>query len=202
MRNQQKYQLRYDVSHATGDHSFKFGVNFIHEPVLSGAFPGNQETLYSFPNDPTYYVNGNLAQFTQDYEDGASTTPAADGSFSQSVQRLGLYAQDSWRVSRHLTLNYGLRYQTTFGLFTASGHSQLENPAYLTLQQLEIPLINGAPHDDRKQFAPRLGIAYAPGNSGKTVIRAGFGMFYNDLAQGGWAPAFQGVNSSSAACAA
>jgi hypothetical protein len=129
---------------------------------------------------------------------GASTTPAGDGSFSQSVQRLAIYAQDSWRVTRHLTFNYGLRYQTTFGLFTASGHSQLENPAFLTLQALGIPLISGAPHDYRKQFGPRLGIAYSPGDSGKTVVRAGFGLFYNDLAQGGWAPAFQGVNSSSA----
>jgi hypothetical protein len=200
LRNQQKYQFRYDVSHATGDHSFKFGVNFIHEPVLSGAFPGNQETLYLFPNDPTFYTlnAANLAQFPLDYAAGASTTPAGDGSFSQSVQRLGLYAQDSWRLSRHVTLNYGLRYQTTFGLFTASGNSQLENSAYLTLQNLGISLVNGVPHDYRKQIAPRLGIAYSPGNSGKTVIRAGFGMFYNDLAQGGWATAFQGVNSSNA----
>src|ERR1700693_933872 len=44
LRNQQKYQFRYDLGHVTGDHSFKFGVNFIHEPVLGGAFPGNQET--------------------------------------------------------------------------------------------------------------------------------------------------------------
>src|SRR5712691_52202 len=56
LRNQEKYQFRYDIGHATGDHSFKFGVNFIHELVLGGAFPGNQETLYSFPNDPTFYV--------------------------------------------------------------------------------------------------------------------------------------------------
>ena len=56
LRNQQKYQFRYDLGHATGKHSFKFGVNFIHEPVLSGAFPGNQETLYTFPEDPTFYV--------------------------------------------------------------------------------------------------------------------------------------------------
>jgi hypothetical protein len=114
------------------------------------------------------------------------------------VQRLAFYAQDSWRINPHLTLNYGLRYQTTYGLFTASGRSQLENPAYLTLQQLGIPLVHGVPQDYRKQFAPRLGIAYSPGQSGKTVIRAGFGMFYNDLAQGGWAEAFQGVNNSSA----
>ncbi len=198
LRNQEKYQVRYDIGHATGDHSFKFGVNFIHEPVLAGAFPGNQETLYSFPNDPTFYTLNatNLAQFPIDYADGASTTPAGDGSFSQNVQRLGLYAQDSWRLSR-LTLNYGLRYQATFGLLTASGRSQAQNAAFPTLQGLQIPLEPDVPHDYRKQFAPRLGIAYSPGNSGKTVLRTGFGLFYNDLAQNGWATAFQGVNSSS-----
>jgi Carboxypeptidase regulatory-like domain/TonB dependent receptor len=194
LRNQQKYQLRYDVSHATGDHSFKFGVNFIHEPVLGGAFPGNQETLYSFPNDPTFYTanSANLTQFPIDYANGASTTLATDGSFSQDIQRIALYAQDSWRLSRHLTLNYGLRYQTTFGLFIASGHSQEANPSFSLLPSFGFPL--RAPHDDRKQFGPRLGIAYAPGDSGRTVIRAGFGLFFNDLAQNGWAAALRAVN--------
>ncbi|MBZ5682192.1 MAG: TonB-dependent receptor [Acidobacteriia bacterium] len=191
VRNQEKYQLRYDVSHASGDHAFKFGVNFIHEPVLGGAFPGNAETLYSFPQDPTFYL-ANPAQFPLDYAAGAESTPAADGSFSQNVQRLALYAQDSWRVTPHLTFNYGLRYQTTYGLFTASGRSQLDNPALV----LAAPLVTGIPHDYRKQFGPRLGIAYSPRDSGKTVIRAGFGLYYNDLAQGGWAEAFQAVNGS------
>jgi len=200
LRNQEKYQLRYDVDHATGDHSFKFGVNFIHEPVLAGAFPGNQETLYSFPNDPTFYTKNaaNLAQFPRDYTNGASTTPASDGTFSQSVQRLGLYAEDSWRVARHVSVNYGLRWQSTFGLFTGSGRTQLENAAFPTLQALQIPLIPTVPHDDRKQFGPRLGLAYSPGDSGKTVFRTGFGIFHNDLAQNGWATAFQAVNATNA----
>lgn len=197
LRNQQKYQFRYDVSHASGDHSFKFGVNFIHEPVLSGAFPGNQETLYSFPEDPSFYA-ANPGQFPVDYGAGASTAPPNDGHFSQSVQRLGLYVQDSWRLSRHLTVNYGLRYQTSFGLFRASGHTQTLNPALVTLQALQIPLTTSAPHDDRKQYGPRLGIAYSPGSSGNTVFRAGFGLYYNDLAQNGWATAFQGVNATNA----
>ena len=194
LRNQEKYQLRYDLGHATGDHSFKFGVNFIHEPVLAGAFPGNQETLYSFPNDPTFYTlnAANLAQFPLDYSNGASTTPASDGAFSQNIQRLALYAQDSWRLSRRLTLNYGLRWQTTFGLFLASGHDQTANPSVPLLPSFGLP--ERAPQDDRKQFGPRLGLAYSPGASGRTVIRTGFGLFYNDLAQNGWAAAFQAVN--------
>jgi hypothetical protein len=192
LRNQEKYQLRYDVSHALRDHALKFGVNFIHEPVLSGAFPGNAETLYSFPQDPSFYLTQPSAVFTADMAAGASFTPPRDGSFSQDVQRLALYAEDSWRISQHLTLNYGLRYQTTFGLFTASGRSQAENPSYSLLPSLGFPL--SVPHDDRKQFAPRLGIAYSPGSKGNTVFRAGFGLFYNDLAQNGWATAFQAVN--------
>jgi hypothetical protein len=198
LRNQEKYQLRYDVSHATGDHSFKFGVNFIHEPVLGGAFPGNQETLYSFPQNPSFYV-ANPVQFPLDYADGASTTPASDGNFSQNVQRFGIYAEDSWRATRHLTVNYGLRWQTTFGLFAGSGHSQVLNPAFVTLRALQVPFARGVPHDYRKQFGPRLGIAYSPGSGGNMVIRAGFGLFYNDLAQNGWATAFQGVNATNVA---
>jgi hypothetical protein len=194
VRNQEKYQFRYDVSHASGDHSFKFGVNFIHEPVLGGQLSSNAETLYTFPNDPAYYTASaaNLAQFPIDYAAGAVSTPAGDGSFSQNIQRLGLYARDSWRVTRHLTVDYGLRYQTTFGLFLASGRSQAENPTYLLLPLHGVPA--AVPHDDRKQFGPRLGLAYSPGDSGKTVFRAGFGLFYNDLAQNGWATAFQAVN--------
>ena len=55
------------------------------------------------------------------------------------------------------------------------------------------------PHDYRAQVGPRLGVAYSPGDGGTTVIRAGFGLFYNDLAQNGWATAFQGVNSTNVA---
>ncbi len=197
LRNQEKYQFRYDVSHATGNHAPRFGINFIHEPVLSGAFPGNAETLYRLPQDPTYYVSQPPSVFTNDLAAGASFTPAHDGSFSQNVQRLAFYAEDSWRVTQHLTVNYGLRYQTTFGLFEASGNSQAQNATFVTLQALQIPV--SVPHDYRAQVGPRLGVAYSPGDGGTTVIRAGFGLFYNDLAQNGWATAFQGVNSTNVA---
>jgi Carboxypeptidase regulatory-like domain/TonB dependent receptor len=207
LRNQDKYQFRYDLSHTAGSHALKFGIDFIHEPVLSGAFASTAETLAQYVNNPTYYVEnpGVFGTFAPQCDgipasDGSmcSYTPAGDGSFSQNIQRLGLYAEDSWRVSRHLTVNYGLRYQTTFGLFEGSGRSQLENNAYITLQALQIPIVPSVPHDYRRQIAPRLGIAYSPGNSENTVIRAGFGLYYDDLAQNGWATAFQGVNNSNA----
>jgi Carboxypeptidase regulatory-like domain/TonB dependent receptor len=209
LRNQEKYQVRYDVSHSSGRHATTFGINFIHEPVLSGALSGTTETVLAYPQDPSFYA-ANPSEFffspgcaTQpDPASGITCTPigASDGTFSQNVQRLGLYAQDSWRVTRHLTVNYGLRYDTTFGLFNASGRTQLQNPAYLTLQALQIPLVNGAPHDYRAAFAPRLGVAYSPGSSGRNVIRAGIGLYYDDLAQNGWVGSLQSVNAAPLPC--
>src|SRR5579863_8224434 len=102
-RNQQKYQLRYDVTNARDRHAIRFGVNFIHEPVLGGSFPGNNETLYQFTQNPDFYTASveNLSQFTSDMRAGASTTNLGGG-FSQDVQRLALYAEDSLRVTKSL----------------------------------------------------------------------------------------------------
>jgi TonB dependent receptor len=118
-----------------------------------------------------------------------------NGAFSQNVQRLGFYVQDSWRATPSFTVNVGLRYDTTYGLFIASGRGQTQNPAYVTLKALGIHLAPGIPHDYRGALAPRIGVAWSPGNAGKTVLRAGFGLYYNDLAQNGWVNAFQAVNT-------
>jgi hypothetical protein len=198
IRNQEKYQLRYDLSLSEGRHAWKAGVNFLHEPVLGGSYPNAAETLYSFPENPSYYL-ANPGRFAADYAAGASPSGIDGGSFSQNVQRLAVYAQDSWQVGK-LTLNYGLHYSTTYGLFTASGRTQTENPGFLTLQALGIALVPAAPTDDRRQFAPRLGLAYAPGGSRSTVLRGGFGLYFDDLAQGGWATAFEAVHTAPAPC--
>jgi hypothetical protein len=102
-------------------------------------------------------------------------------------------------VTPRLTVNYGLRYDTSFGLFDASGRSQSRNPFLLALDPVAAPFIGAAPHDYRKAFAPRLGVAYSLGSSGNTVLRSGFGMYYADLAQNGWVTAFQAVNDTNVA---
>jgi outer membrane receptor protein involved in Fe transport len=197
LRNQEKYQFRHDVSHVAGRHSMRFGVNLIHEPVMSGALAATAETVLAYANDPSFYAaNPSQFYFSLNCAPPVPTdvtctpTPAGDGSFSQNVQRLGIYAQDSWRITPRLTLNYGLRYDTTFGLFVASGRDQRANPALAGNG-----IISGIPHDYRKAFAPRLGVAYSLGDSGKTVLRGGVGLYFNDLAQNGWAEAFIAVNN-------
>jgi hypothetical protein len=201
IRNQEKYQLRYDLSYTRSSHALKLGINLIHEPVLGGSYPNTAETLYSFPNNPSYYIQNNntLDQFTTDYNAGATPSGIDGGSFAQNVQRLTFYAQDSWHL-HNFTINYGLHYSTTFGLFQASGVSQTQNPGFITLHALGIDLVPTAPHDDRRQLAPRVGFTYAPSGSRSTVIRVGFGLYYDDLAQGGWATAYQAVNTPAIPC--
>ncbi len=205
LREQEKYQFKYDIAHSSGTHAPKFGIDFIHEPVLSGALPGQQETLYVLTENPTFYLT-NPAQLTAELNclppftgDACqtSTTPAGNGSFNQNVQRLGFYGMDSWRVTPNLTVNYGLRWDTTFGLFTGTGVNQNYNAAVQTIRGLDLPLATGIPHDYRHAFAPRLGIAWNPDKVEDLVFRAGIGLYYNDLAQNGWVEAFQAVNTPS-----
>jgi hypothetical protein len=214
-RDQEKYQFRYDVAHSSGRHSSKFGVNFIHEPVLSGRLADNAERLIQFTSlNPSDLVSSgqSLAPFfTCDPAltpsdpnacpvDGAGNPlatitdrPAGGGRFSQNVQRLGFYAQDSWSIRPNFTVNYGLRYDTTFGLFDSNGGNQTQNPAVVTIAAQGLPLPTGVPHDYRGAISPRLGFAYSPGNDGNTVIRAGAGLYFNDLAQNGWVDALRAV---------
>lgn len=199
-RDQQKYQFRYDFSRVAGLHAIRFGVNLIHEPVLRGELAGNLETVFTYPQDPAFYVANPsvLATCSTSNPDpncpAVDTTGPLDGSFSQSIRRVSLYVEDSWRVRPSFTINAGLRYDTTFGLFIASGRDQSVNPALAGNA-----VVSGIPHDYRKAIAPRLGIAFAPHSSSTTVLRAGVGMYYNDLAQNGWVDALTAVNKSNLA---
>lgn len=209
-RDQQKYQFRYDVTRSAGRHAARFGVNFIHEPVLRGALASDAERLYAFDFNPTFYLANPAALAAIFACDPVTSTcpnasyfPGGDGTFAQSVRRLGFYAEDSWRVRPSFTLNAGLRYDTTFGLFRASGREQAQNPAVIAVNALGLGGVlgipPGTPHDYRRAFAPRLGMAYAPGGSATTVLRAGVGLYFNDLTQNGWVDAFTAVNNGNAA---
>ncbi len=86
-----------------------------------------------------------------------------------------LYANDSWRIRPNLTLNGGIRYEFT----TVPVGEQLQR---LNAASSVPGLISfKAPRAQKTNFAPRLGAAYSPGKSGRTSIRAGFGIAYDQL---------------------
>lgn len=76
----------------------------------------------------------------------------------------GYFLQDDWRVNSKLKLTYGLRYEV---FLRPSGLLNPNYPATGTIPQ------------DYNNLAPRLGIAYDPKGDGKTVIRGGYGLYYN-----------------------
>lgn len=100
----------------------------------------------------------------------------------------GFYVQDSFRATAHLTLNYGLRWDY-FGVVQEKNHLMsnitnfdLANNTF-TLTQVGQPGLSNLYNPDKKDFAPRVSAAWDVTGKGKTVIRAGFGMFFDAFSQ-------------------
>ena len=85
---------------------------------------------------------------------------------------MGFFAQDSWRLNRHLTVNYGVRYDVEL--------TRLFAPATAVNAAAEkaLGVVEGIPRD-YNNVGPRFGLAWDPSGKGKTVVRAGYGMFYD-----------------------
>jgi len=84
----------------------------------------------------------------------------------------GFFAQDTWRLTRNLTLNYGLRYDLEISPLFAPA------TAVNAAAEKSLGVIEGIPRD-YKNVAPRIGIAWDPRGDSKTVVRAGYGLFYD-----------------------
>jgi hypothetical protein len=84
----------------------------------------------------------------------------------------GFFAQDTWRLTRNLTLNYGLRYDFEITPLFAPA------TAVNAVAEKSLGIIEGIPRD-YKNIAPRIGLAWDPRGDSKTVVRAGYGLFYD-----------------------
>ena len=92
--------------------------------------------------------------------------------------RDGFFIADNWQATKKLTLNLGLRYELPTVPYTANGYATILNAAQTAIIPSTVP----SPgfefiQPNHKNLAPRVGLAYRV--SDKTVIRAGYGIYYN-----------------------
>jgi hypothetical protein len=94
------------------------------------------------------------------------------------------YANDTFRATSHLNVTLGIRYEyttTPTGEDRQALNAVADTPSIRVPQAGNQPLVFAKPRAPKNNWAPRIGIAYSPGNSGNTSIRAGFGMAYDTL---------------------
>jgi hypothetical protein len=201
------HQPMWDISNTTtwirGSHTVNFGGNYRRWQLrrdLAADFLGDFTFSGNFTGNP-------IADFLLGYYSGASvfqpsafSSPnAAGNSREYNFQYIAPYIQDDWKVNNRLTLNLGLRYDFRTAPYETNDHfgwRDLSNPRGGMLVADRTLVDKGVIGDGsfykyagrrnpadapKKVFAPRFGFAFRPFE--KTVIRGGYGIFY-DSAEG------------------
>ena len=178
---QRRFQLRDDLTWVKGKHTFNFGGNY-EWTSIGGTFTfANPVRIRLFSidenGDPVQFNNESdfLNAFVQDISMGIGSPVLPFNHNGDTINhRIQVYAGDSWKISPKLTVNFGLAYRVDSNLW----NHDLTRPAVIA------PLFeNGmaAPPRDTNNFAPRVGFAWDPWGDGKTVVRGGFGMYYDNI---------------------
>ena len=190
------YQITDNFSKVIGKHTLKFGGDIRYIQV-------NERNTYT-PNGWFDFVGGETGNDFADFLLGAPDL------FNQTSLQLldsrtkyfGIYAQDTYKVRPDLTINYGLRWDTSQPFYDTKNRIQTFVPGVQSKIYPDSPtgfVFPGDPGVPRTlaptqydRFAPRLGVAYSPGATegllarifggpGKTSIRVGGGLYYTAI---------------------
>ena len=204
---EKKHQFRDDLSYNRGNHSFKFGGDFTTIPTLGGIFAFTSAPEYDFQFDPADIAN-NPGQFPQGFKThqvlpgpitcstivGPTTCTAAqlagvgvvadivlaggDPSFNlrDGAKQFAWYVQDDWKITPRFTLNIGVRYDVDLG-FVDHNH-QKDNRAIRALQIIGSPY-GRVVNDDKNNYSPRIGFAWDLRGNARSVVRGGYGIYFD-----------------------
>ncbi|WP_321474038.1 carboxypeptidase regulatory-like domain-containing protein [uncultured Paludibaculum sp.] len=158
--SEQRHQIVDNLSWTYGSHSLKFGFDFqTTEDWMNQLYNGNGGYSYSNITAFAKDFSGNTLNaknyqtFTQAFGNPIHTLRTSD---------VNAYIQDVWRVTKRLTLSYGLRYEKGF----------LPQPTMVNQAWNQTGFVPSS----NLNFAPRFSLAYNLDD--KTVLRAGYGIFY------------------------
>ena len=176
---QSDHQIKYDGSKIMGKHILRYGFGFNHiqgggfasffgtAPQISGATP---------PPDGNP-LDDKISQVLASNGQGFSTTEPALGFPAGGLgpdNRLSFYIGDSWKVRSNLTVALGLRWERD------TGRTDSDLPAIAAINQF-FPGHGNAVRNPNRNFAPQLGLAWDPKGDGKTVVRGGIGLYYENV---------------------
>ncbi len=218
------FQWTDELTWVKGAHTIKFGVD-VRRARFDQVYYFDVNGEFTFDNLGPNAIVPNDGDNYAEYLLGLNDTYLQGSAQREDIRSLAVYpfVQDSWKIRPNLTLNYGLRWEFTPPPVDISQHVETFRPgqsstvypcsASLTADYpadcptgLVVPGDKGVPagltSTYYKALAPRIGIAWSPGKSGKTSVRAGWGIFYNPieelvLAQFGAEPPFGGSTSLS-----
>ena len=163
---QNLYQFIDNLTWNRGNHTFKFGVEgrkFISPQSFTQRVRGD----YDYNSVATYLLDQN--------PDNLAERSSGNPIYYGDQAGIYWYANDTWRIRPNVTVDLGLRYE--YMSVPVGERSQKLNIAASVPGLIDF----SEPKAPTRNYAPRIGIAWSPGTSGNTSIRAGFGMGYDVL---------------------
>jgi hypothetical protein len=195
---QHNYHWRDVLTHVKGAHTLKFGYE--------GWYGDDVEPFQGPWSQPKFSFNNllTLAQDNPAVENGIYYNPATGTeqlwSWDAAGRTFGLFAQDTWKAKRNLTVTLGLRYDdsgnpwskspsTVFGNFYLGGGATEQDQVANGYAKATH---NALLHSVNNLFSPRVGVAWDPTGKGDWVVRGGFGIYNNWLTQANVQEEFRG----------
>jgi hypothetical protein len=178
------YDVVDHVSFLRGKHAFKFGLETLFiRPYLGNRTGGRG--VFTFSGGDAFSTSTTastpLEDFLVGFPDSSNGGTVLNGNPLRHLRQEDYsgFFEDSWHLLPHVTLNYGLRYEYFTVMRDANNLIGNWDPTK-GFEQVGVN-INSAYNGYHKDFSPRLGIAWDIGGKGKTVVRAGGGVYYVDL---------------------